>query len=139
MSELPSELAALSKAASADEQRRALAVGVAVVALRGGARRDVVAGAVGAGAVALAVEIVGDLLLWGQPDRHYGAAIAFAFVFPLAARLARRVRFARLRRRFAGTRFDEAWRELGPLVAAAWEKATPGQRAALMRITKTAQ
>jgi len=137
MSELPPELAALSKAAGEGEERRAIGVAVAVMTLTARAWGDVVVGAVVAAAVALAVEIVGDLVLWALPDRHYGAAIAFCVAFPLAARLVRRVRLARLRRRFAHASFDDAWRELGPLVAAAWERATPGQRAALMLITKT--
>jgi hypothetical protein len=66
--------------------------------------------------------------LWRVPDRHWGAAIAFCVAFPLAARVARRVRFARLRRLDADG--------LRRSAATAWQHASPGQRAALQMIIK---
>ena len=126
-----------SSAASDEEKRRALATGVAVVTLAGRSRSDALAGALIAAASAAAVALVGARVGWRAPDWHFGAAVAFCAIFPLAARLVRRIRFARVRHRFARASVDASWRALAPALTAAWERATPGQRAALMLITKT--
>ncbi len=101
---------------------------VAIIAAVGGGRSDVARGLVAAAVTALVVEIAAAALLWRVPDRHWGAAIAACIVFPVAARLARRARLARLRRLQSG--------ELRQRAAAAWQKASPGQRAALQMIVK---
>ncbi len=101
---------------------------VAVIAAVDGGRTDVVRGLVAAAVTALVVEIAAAALLWRVPDRHWGAAIAACAAFPVAARLARRMRLARLRRLDAAALRQRA--------AAAWHKASPGQRAALKMIVK---
>ena len=136
MIELPSELAALSSAASDEEKRRAIGVAVAVVTLAGRAREDAAVGALVAVAIAAGLELVGAAVGWRAPARWFGAAIVCCVLFPLAARLVRRVRFARVHRRFSRASFTEAWRVLAPEMAAAWERASPGQRAALLRLTR---
>ena len=133
MIELPPELAALSNAASDDEKRRAIAVALAVVTLTGNARADVALAGLVAAAIAAAVELFAARVGWRAPGRHYGAAIASCLLFPLAARAMRRVRLARVRRRYRRAPLDDTWRE----VAAAWQRASPGQRAALLRLAKT--
>jgi hypothetical protein len=106
-----------------DDRRRGLEAAVAVVVLVGGGWPDAVGGALVAAAIAVAT--------WRLSGRWLAGAIALALLFPVAARLARRVRVARLRRRFAREPEAAARAE-----RAAWERATPGQRAALTRITK---
>ena len=101
---------------------------VAVIAAVDGGRTDVVRGVVAAAVTALGVETAAAVLLWRVPDRHWGAAIAACVVFPMAARLARRLRLGRLRR------LDAAG--LRQRAEAAWRKASPGQRAALQMIVK---
>ena len=128
MEELPPELAALSQAAGEVEKRRALDAAIAFVAAVDGARRDVAVGLVAAAVVAGMVELAAAVALWRVPDRHWGAAIAFCVAFPVAARLSRRARFARLRRLDA----DGVQRR----ALAAWQHASPGQRAALQVIVK---
>jgi len=101
---------------------------VAVIAAVDGGRGDVVRGLVAAALVGGAVEVAAAVLLWRVPDRHWGAAIAACVAFPVAARLARRLRLARLRRLDPATVRQRA--------AAAWQAASPGQRAALQMIVK---
>lgn len=137
MSTLPPELAALSSAASDEEKRRALTVAMVIVALAGRARRDAVVGALVALGLAGVAEVVAAVLSWPAPGRHFAAAVALCVTFPLATRLVHRNRLLRVRRRFAGANVDETWRQLAPEVAAAWERASPGQRAAVIRIAKT--
>ncbi len=137
MIELPPELAALSKAASDDQKRHAIGVAVAVVTLAGRARNDAVVGALFAGAMAAGLLLVGASVGWPVAQRSFGAAVAFCAIFPLATRVVRRLRFARVRRRFAHGHFEQIWTALGPELAAAWERATPGQRAALLLLTRS--
>lgn len=99
---------------------------VAIIAAVDGGRSDVVRGLVAAVVTVGIVEVGAAALLWRVPDRHWGAAIAACVVFPVAARLARRLRLARLRR------LEPA--RLRERAGAAWQKASPGQRAALQRI-----
>ncbi len=101
---------------------------VAVIAAVDGGRTDVVRGLVAAAVTALVVEIAAAALLWRVPDRHWGAAVAACVVFPVAARLARRARLGRLRR------LDPA--ALRQRATAAWQQASPGQRAALQMLVK---
>ena len=101
---------------------------VAVIAAVDGGRTDFVRGLVAAAVTALVVETAAAVLLWRVPDRHWGAATAACVVFPVAARLARRLRIGRLRRLDAASLRQRA--------AAAWQKASPGQRAALQMIVK---
>ena len=101
---------------------------VAIIAAVDGGRGDVGVGIFVAAALAIAVDIATAALKWRMPERHYAAAIAFCVLFPLAARLAARRRLARLRRLDLG--------DLRSRAAAAWERASPGQRAALMMLTK---
>lgn len=101
---------------------------LAIVALAEGAGRDALAGALVAAVLAA--------VAWGASGRWLVAAIAFCVAFPLAARAWRGLRLGGRRRRFARMDPAEARRTLAPLVAAAWERASPGRRAALMRITR---
>ena len=101
---------------------------VAVIAAVDGGRGDAMRGLVAAAAVAAVVEVAAAVLLWRVPDRHWGAAIAACVAFPVAARLARRVRLGRLRKLDAAA--------LRARAAAAWQGASPGQRAALQMIVK---
>lgn len=101
---------------------------LAILAAVDGGRRDFARGLVAAALVGGAVEIAAAALLWRVPDRHWGAAIAACVAFPVAARLARRLRLARLRR------LDPA--ALRQRAAAAWQAASPGQRAALQMLVK---
>ncbi|HEY2745965.1 MAG TPA: hypothetical protein VGL86_15120 [Polyangia bacterium] len=96
---------------------------VAIVVLVDGVRRDVAAGAIAAAAMGLGAWLVSAHVLV--------AAIALALAFPVAARLSRSLRIARLRRQFARDPALAARRE-----AEALARATPGQRAALIMITK---
>jgi hypothetical protein len=121
---LPPELAALASAApGSDEHRRALEVALGIVALVDGGASDAIVGGIVAAAVGYAT--------WLVSARWLVAAILACFAFPLAARVLRRMRLRRLRRAFARDA-QAAWK----LVATAWQRASPGQRAALMRITK---
>jgi len=113
----PAELAELSPERS-----------LAIVALVEGAGRDALAGAIVAAVLAAAA--------WGASGRWVVGAITLCVLFPLAARAWRSLRLAGRRRRFARMELADARRVLAPLVAAAWERASPGQRAALMRITR---
>jgi hypothetical protein len=101
---------------------------VAIIAAVDGGRGDAGVALFVAAALAIAIDIAVAALRWRLPDRHYAAAIAFGVLFPLAARLATRRRLARLRRLDAG--------DLRLRAAAAWERASPGQRAALLMLTK---
>ena len=101
---------------------------VAIIAAVDGRRGDFARGLVAAALIGGAVEIAAAVLLWRVPDRHWGAAIAACVAFPVAARLARRLRLARLRR------LDPA--ALRARAATAWQGASPGQRAALQMIVK---
>ncbi|HEX6836458.1 MAG TPA: hypothetical protein VF334_07775 [Polyangia bacterium] len=102
---------------------------VAIIAAVDGGRGDFARGFVAAAVTAGLVEVAAAALLWRVPDRHWGAAIAACVAFPVAARLARRLRLMRLRR------LEPA--RLRERAEAAWRKASPGQRAALqMIITK---
>jgi hypothetical protein len=121
MNELPPELAALSQATGEDEKRRARETAIAIVALVERGRLDAVVGALVASALAL--------VAWRVSGRWLVGGVALCALFPLAARASRRVRLAWLRRAFTRNQ-DHAWRS----AAIAWQSATPGQRAALMRI-----
>ena len=92
----------------------------AIVALVERSRADVVAGFAVAVAIAAAAWLVSARWLVG--------AIALCVAFPVAARGARAVRLGRLRRLDAAVLRQRA--------AAAWQKASPGQRAALQMIVK---
>ena len=92
----------------------------AIVALVERSRADVIAGVVVAVAIAAAA--------WLLSARWLVAAIALCVTFPVAARGARAVRLGRLRRLDAAVLRQRA--------AAAWQKASPGQRAALQMIVK---
>ena len=101
---------------------------VAIIAAVDGGRGDFARGLVAAAAVAAVVEVAAAALLWRMPDRHWGAAVAACVAFPVAARLARRLRIRRLRQLDAAAVRARA--------AAAWQAASPGQRAALQMIVK---
>jgi hypothetical protein len=107
----------------ADERRRAVERAVAIVVLVDGGRRDIAVG--GLVSVALGAGV------WLASARWLAGAIALALAFPVAARLARVLRRARLRGRFAADQALAARAE-----AEALARATPGQRAALMLVTK---
>lgn len=107
----------------ADERRRAVERAVAIVLVVDGGRRDAVLGAFAAVAVGAVV--------WLGGARPLVAAIALALAFPVVARLSRVGRRARLRGRFTA---DEALAARAEAEALA--RATPGQRAALLRIAK---
>ena len=92
----------------------------AIVALVERSRVDVVAG--------LAVALVVAAAAWLVSARWLAGAIALCVAFPVAARGSRALRLARLRR------LDAA--DLRQRAAAAWRRASPGQRAALQMIVK---
>ncbi len=106
-----------------DERRRALERAVAIVMLVDGGRRDVGAGVLAAIAIGVAA--------WRVSASWLGGAIALALAFPVAARVSRWRRAGRLRRQLARDGELAARRQ-----AEALARATPGQRAALLRITK---
>jgi hypothetical protein len=139
MSELPVELDALSsKASSDDDKRHAIGVAIALLLVAGRARADAVKGALVAALLAAAVAGAAFAAGWAAHDRlAITAATAFFVLFPLAVRLLRNRGIARLRARFARDGFGPTWRALTPAMATAWLRATPGQRAALLRITKS--
>ena len=122
--ELPPALTALSRAsATEDEKRQALELALGIVALVDRAPSDAIVGGIVAAAAGYAT--------WLLSGRWLIAATLACFAFPLAARTLRRMRLRRLRRTFARDG-HAAWR----MAATAWSRASPGQRAALTRITK---
>jgi hypothetical protein len=125
-----------ANATNAAGMGRAIDVAVTVVTLSGRSGIDAAIGALVAATIATLVAIFRNRFAYHTPARVLGAAVGFCVLFPLAARLVRRIRMARVRRRFARARFDDTWRALAPELAAAWERATPGRRAALMLIAK---
>ena len=79
----------------------------------------------------LAFAVVAGVGAFVASHRLLVAAVAWCVAFPVAARLLRMLRMRRLRQHFA-RRPEDASR----LAAAAWAKASPGQRAALQMFVK---
>jgi hypothetical protein len=136
MTPLPPEFAALSKAASDGEKRHAIGVVIALVLLAGRARADAVKAGLVAAVVAAGIACAALAAGWRLDRLGIAAATGFFVLFPLAVRVVRNLGIARLRGRFTRDGFGPTWRALTPELTAAWQRATPGQRAALMRITK---
>jgi hypothetical protein len=123
VTELPPELAALARATGEDEQRRALEAALAIVVLVHERTSEI--------AVGTFVAVSLGLVSWHLSGRWLIGGIVACALLPLAARAWRRLQLTRLRRHFARDRHF-AWRA----AALAWQRATPGQRAALVMITR---
>jgi hypothetical protein len=99
-------------------------------------RPELLNGVVLAMALGFAVTGVGWRLGWNGQNVGLLATAATSASFPLFQRGWRALRRAVNRGRVEACTSDGAWDTIVPLVDAAWERASPGQRAALMHVTK---
>jgi hypothetical protein len=73
---------------------------------------------------------------WSPASYELAAGVTMSLAIPAFARGWRLLRSAINRRRLAHFTFDDAWAITRPLLEPAWRRASPGQRAALMMLTK---